>query len=248
MRWNGRSTTKSSRASSSLSTNFAKNSRSSGAVLANVADEVFHDLLGQIHVALQIAEGHLRLDHPELVGVPRGVRVLRAEGRAEGVNLRQRAGEGFGLELAADREVGRPREKILARNRSSPSLVARRILRIERRDAKHFARAFAVARGDDRRVDVNEAALLEKLVNGKGEPAAHAKDRAEQIRARPQMRDLAQELRRVAFLLQRIGFIRRADNLDLVRDNFPACPFPCEATRSPRTTMDAPVLSRWTSA
>jgi hypothetical protein len=30
---------------------------------------VFHELLGAAHVALEVAEGHLRLDHPELAGV-----------------------------------------------------------------------------------------------------------------------------------------------------------------------------------
>ena len=60
---------------------------------------------------LQIAERHLRLDHPELVRVPRGVRVLRAKGRAEGVNFRKRAGERLGLELAADGQVSRARER-----------------------------------------------------------------------------------------------------------------------------------------
>src|SRR6266576_2651487 len=35
------------------------------------------------------------------------------------------------------------------------------------------------------------------------------------------MRDLAEEFRRVAFLLERIALIRRADDFDLVRDNFP---------------------------
>src|SRR5581483_4780867 len=73
---------------------------------ANIVDQIFDHLLRQIHVAVKIAEGHFRLDHPELVSVPRGVRILRAKSWAKRVNLRQRAGESLGLELAADRQVG----------------------------------------------------------------------------------------------------------------------------------------------
>src|SRR5881275_561592 len=39
------------------------------------------------------------------------------------------------------------------------------------------------------------------------------------------MRDLAEELRRVAFLLEWIGLVGRADDLDFVRDNFPRLTF-----------------------
>ena len=74
--------------------------------------EIFHDLFGEIHVAVQIAERHFRLDHPEFVGVPRGVRVLRAKRWTEGVNLRKRAGERLGFELAADRQISLARKKI----------------------------------------------------------------------------------------------------------------------------------------
>ena len=136
----------------------------------------------------------------------------------------KRAGERLRFQLPAHGEKGRAREKIL-RVIDFPVRAPRRILRIDRGDAKQFPRAFAIAPGDDRRVDVNKAALLEKLMDGEREPAADAKDRAEQIRARPQMRDLAQKLRRVPFLLQRIGVVRRADDFDFVRHDFPALAF-----------------------
>ena len=159
----------------------------------------------------------------------------------------KRAGERLGFELSADRQVSRAREKIL-RVIDLAIRAPRRILRIDRRDAKQFARAFAIAAGDDRRVDVNETALLEKLVNGESQPAADAENRAEEIRARAQMRDLAQELRRVSLFLERIGLVRRADDFNLVATTSQLCPFPWDATSSPRTTMEAPVIRRWTSA
>src|SRR3712207_7822367 len=52
------------------------------------------------------------------------------------------------------------------------------------------------------RSHVNEIALLKEGVDRIGHSIPHAEHRAEEIRARPQVCDFAQELRRVAFLLQ----------------------------------------------
>ena len=56
-------------------------------VFQRLLHQVFHHRLRQVHVALQIAESHLRLDHPELRRVARGIRILRAESRPEGVDI-----------------------------------------------------------------------------------------------------------------------------------------------------------------
>ena len=61
------------------------------------------------------------------------------------------------------------------------TILSRRIFDIDGRNAKQLASAFAIASRNNRRVDVNETALLKKLMNGEGEPAAHAKDAAEKI-------------------------------------------------------------------
>jgi hypothetical protein len=45
------------------------------------------EFLAEVHVAVQIAERHLRFDHPELGSVPRRIRVLSAERRTKGVNV-----------------------------------------------------------------------------------------------------------------------------------------------------------------
>ena len=92
-------------------------------------------------------------------------------------------------------------------------LGAGQVLEIQRRDAEHLARALGVGAGDDRGVDVDKAALLEKLVHGLRRDAADAERGVEEVRARAQMLDRAQELHAVALFLQRI--IRRGDALDL---------------------------------
>ena len=184
-----------------------------GAMLQRAPRHSFHELFGQVHIPPQITEGHLRLDHPELRGMARGVRVLGAEGRAEGVDVGQRAGERLSFKLAADGQVGRFAEEIRLRLLVNVAL--------EDRDAEHLARALAVARGDDRRVHIDEVALLEELMHRERQPAAQAEDGAEQVRARTQMRDGAQELLRVALLLQRIRRVRRTDQLDACGPQLP---------------------------
>jgi hypothetical protein len=83
-------------------------------VVEHVADDVFQEILGELHVAREVAERHLGLDHPELGEVSRRVRVLGAEGGAEGVDVAEREREDLAFELAADGEVGGFSEEIRA--------------------------------------------------------------------------------------------------------------------------------------
>src|SRR5262245_41788741 len=75
-------------------------------------------------------------------------------------------------------------------------------------------------------MNVNEAAILKKLVNGKREPAAHTKHATKKIRSRTQMRDLTQEFRRVPLFLERITFVGPTENFDISRDELPFLSFP----------------------
>jgi len=70
-------------------------------------------------------------------------------------------------------------------------------------------------------MNVNEPALLKKLVNGEREPAAHTKHTTEKIRPRTQMRDLTQKFWRVPLFLERITFVGATHNLDISRDELP---------------------------
>ena len=137
------------------------------AVIEHVANRVFQKLLGQLHVVFELVEGHLRLDHPELGQVARRVAVLGAKGWAEGVNLRERQGEDFSFELAADGEKSRLAEKILLPVDFAVGR-ARRLLQVQRRHAEHLTGAFAVRRRDDRRLHVNKVALLKETCGSRG--------------------------------------------------------------------------------
>ena len=74
-------------------------------------------------------------------------------------------------------------------------------------------------------MDVNETAVLKELVNGECEPAPHPKDATKKIRARTEMRDLAEKLRCVTLFLEWIGIIGGSNNVDLLRDEFPLLSF-----------------------
>ena len=68
-------------------------------------------------------------------------------------------------------------------------------------------------------MDINETAILKKLVNREREPAAHPKHATEKIGARTQMRDFTEEFSCVSLFLKRISFIRAADDSRLVIPN-----------------------------
>lgn len=71
------------------------------------------ELLGVVHIVLQVGEGHLGLNHPKLRQVAACVRVLRAECGAEGVDVSQCARHGLSGKLAGHRKEGGLTEEVL---------------------------------------------------------------------------------------------------------------------------------------
>lgn len=87
----------------------------------SVRHEVLEVILRQIHVVLQVGEGHLRLDHPKLRQVSRGVAVLCAESGPERVHVPEGARMGFHVELSRHRQAGAPSEKVLREEEGGPA-------------------------------------------------------------------------------------------------------------------------------
>ena len=180
-------------------------------VVEHVGDDELDHILGELHVVGEVGKRDLRLDHPELGRVAGGVGVFGAEGRAEGIDVAEGLREGLAVELAGDGQVRLLAEEVLAV--VDPAVFsAGQVIKIERRDLEHLARALAVGAGDERRMDVDEVALLEELVDGVGDEAADAEDGLEGVRARTQMRHGAQILHRMALGLD--GIIRGGRTLD----------------------------------
>src|SRR5262249_45820942 len=118
-----------------------------------------------------------------------------AEGGAERVHVGEGEREDLGFELSTDSEIGSSAEEIFG-------II--RLTWLERGYAEHGAGTFGIRGRDDRCMDVEESALLEEFVDSEGERIAHAEDGAEGVAAHTEMRDLAQKLHSVAFLLERI--------------------------------------------
>ena len=66
-----------------------------------------------MHIVREVGKRDLRLDHPELGEVAAGIRVLRAEGRPEGVDIGQCQAIGLDVELPRDRQERLAAKEIL---------------------------------------------------------------------------------------------------------------------------------------
>src|SRR5689334_24569333 len=130
-----------------------------------------------------------------------GIRVLRAERRAERIDLRHRHAIGFDVELSGDGEERLAPEEVLAEVNFALGR-ARQIHEVERRDAEQLAGAFRIRSGDDRRIDPEKAMLVEETMDRLCDGVAHACDGADHVGARAQMRDLPEELERVRLWLK----------------------------------------------
>ena len=172
-------------------------------MLQHIGDDEFDHVLRQAHIVIQVGKGDLRLDHPELSGMPGGVGVLRPEGGAEGVDVLKGHGKGFTVELAGDGEVGGLAEEILAEIHLAV-LGLGDVVQVEGGHLEHFARALAVGAGDQGRVDIDKVPLLEEFMDGVGRQTADTEHCLEQIGAGPQMGHGAQELHAVALFLHGI--------------------------------------------
>ena len=157
-------------------------------ILQNEVDDVLDHGLGKEHVVLEICKCDLRLDHPELRRVTCRVTVLGTECRSESVDVLKCHCEGLAVQLAADREVGRLVEEVLAVV-DLTVVRLRDVVEIKCCDLKHLTCTLAVGTGDQRCMYINEVSLLEESVDRISAQGSYSEDRLEQVRSRTQMCD-----------------------------------------------------------
>ena len=133
-----------------------------------------------------------------------GVGVFRAERGAEGVDLGQRAGVRFHIQLTRHRQERFPAEEVAGVVHAA-FLVAGQVHHVQRRDAEHLTRAFAIACGHDGRVHPLETVLVEEAVHRLGQAVPNPSDRTERVGAGAQVGDFPQVFERVPFGRHRIG-------------------------------------------
>ena len=112
----------------------------------------------------QLVERHLRFDHPEFGQVARGVAVFGPERRAKRVAVAHGCGEGLRFQLPAHGQRRRFAEEVLLPVDFGLAPTPGPF-QVQSRHLKHLPRTLAVAGGDDRRVEVQETARLEEVVN-----------------------------------------------------------------------------------
>ncbi len=155
-------------------------------MLQHVADDILQHTLRQHHVVFQIGKGNLRLNHPELCRMAGRIGILRAEGRAKGVDILKGHRVSLPIELAADRQVGRLAKEILGKIHTALCILGH-ILQIEGRHLEHLPSALAVAPGNQRRMHIDKIPFLEKFVDGIRNQGTHPEYSLKGIRAGAQM-------------------------------------------------------------
>ena len=112
--------------------------------------------------------------------------------------------EALDVELAGDGEEGLAAEEVAAEVHLARG-IPRQTARIEGGDPEELTRPFAVARGDERRVDPHEALFGEMIVHRPRDHVTHPRDRADGVGARTQVGDLPQVLEGMALGRHRVG-------------------------------------------
>ena len=171
------------------------------AVVEGILYAVLHEVFGELHVVVDVVEGYLGLNHPELREVARGVGVLGTEGRAECVDGAECRSAELALELAAHGECRGLAEEVLGVVNVA-LLVAGKVGEGQRRNLEHSSGALAVAGGDEGCVEIEESALVEELMDGESQCRAYSQHGAEGGGAGAQVGFLAEKFHGVALLLQ----------------------------------------------
>ena len=171
------------------------------AVVKSVLDEILHELLGKGHVIVDVIEGHLRLDHPELCEVARSIGVLGTEGRTESIDLAYGSSAELAFKLAADGKAGLFAEEVLAE--IDLALMHRNICKIHGSNLEHVACTLCVRLCDERSMEIYEALVVEELMDSESHCVPDTEHCAESVGAEPHMGNRTEVLEGSILLLER---------------------------------------------
>src|SRR3984893_2967373 len=121
---------------------------------------------GEFHQIVECAVGDFRFDHPEFGEMAAGLRFFRAESWTERVELAERHGGGFDVELAGLREVSLLFEVVHGKERGGP---------------------FAGGGREYGRIGEGESVGVEEITGGANDFGAHTKDGSLPLRTQPKM-------------------------------------------------------------
>jgi len=167
----------------------------------DLLDDVDDHVLGELADVVEVGEGHLGLEHPELGQVTARLRLLGTEGRTEAVDLAEREGRGLGVELARLGQEG---------------LLVAEVVELE-----EGAGALARARGEHRRVDADEPTLVEEGPDRRDDGVTDPHHRPLALGSQPQVAPRQQEVGAVLLGGDRV-VVRRVDDAPPTRDDLVA--------------------------
>ena len=184
-----------------------------GAVVECPAHAVLDEVLGEVHIVVDVVEGYFRLNHPELGEVARRVGVFGAERGAESVDCAEGGGAEFAFELSAHGERGGLAEEVVGIVNLA-LLVLFEVVEVLGGHLEHLACAFAVAGGDDGRVEIVEAVLVEIAVDSHCHVVADAHHGTEGVGAQAHVGVLAHIFEGLSLLLHGVVCAAGAVNGD----------------------------------
>ena len=129
--------------------------------LYTILDEVFLE----VHQVVHIDEGHLGLYHPELSQVAGRIGVFGTEGGTEGVDGTQGSGSELALKLSADSERSLLAEEIIGIDNLA-LLVLLQVVEVLGGHLEHLSGTLTVAGGNQRCMEIEEAMLVEIVMDG----------------------------------------------------------------------------------
>ncbi len=163
-------------------------------------DDVDDHLLFHFHQPVEVAEGDLRFEHPELGQVAARLRFLRAEGGTEAVDFSERENVGFVVELTGLREVGFALVEVFGLEKGGG--------------------AFGGGGRENGRIHGDEAVVVQPLTRGGHDRGAHAQDRPLALHPNPQMAVVEREVHAVVFERHRIISLGGLHDSDLFHADF----------------------------
>ena len=170
------------------------------------ANAELDEVLLEVHEFLLLDEGHFGLNHPELCQVTRGIAVLGAESRTEGIDLTQGHSAELTFQLTGNGEGSLFAKEIIGVV-DLTVLVVFEVIQVLGRNLEHLARTFAVRSRDERGMEVEITVLVEIGMDSHSHIMTNTEDGAEGVGTRTKVRDGTEELHTQSFLLQRI-FLR----------------------------------------
>ena len=187
-------------------------------MLESPADTIFDEVFLKVHQVGEVDECHLRLHHPELCKMAWSVGILCTEGRTKGIDSAESRCSKLTLELSAHRKRCLLSEKVVIILYLAV-LVLLQVVEVLCGNLKHLSGSLAVARRDDRRMEIEESMLMEICMYCHRHVMTDAHHGTESVGTQTHVGILTHILEALALLLHRIVAAAKTIHLEALTLN-----------------------------